>query len=291
MDVAIEVEEELEAENYTMTNATKYFYDGLYPHQIGGLAFSLFCLAPNILILYIICRYKLTSTLYWTITNWTILNSLLIINCLPLYVVPGSLITLLAGELIVMFGVTLFTFTAALLTLFMFDFFLKSEKICKYSTIGIWFLIVCCDVCVVISINNKQGISYIMSIILEILFFVITIIFAARVIFFCFKTPNEESYSLRIRLCTTYLASFFLVWATEFMAYIHHYYIFLAVIGVIVIYLDGYINLIVLIYFDPRIKRHFLQMFCGSDNYADIKFDTQSSIITVVDQNQGIYPN
>ncbi|KAK9731274.1 hypothetical protein QE152_g13810 [Popillia japonica] len=143
MDIALELEEDLYTKNVSdNVNVSENYYSGLYPHQIGALFFSLFCLVPNMLILYIICRHRLTSTIYWTITNWSILNSILIINFLPLTVVPGRLITTMALEFSADFGMTLLTFTSVLTTLFMFDFFIKSEKVCScsYQRGAVWRL-------------------------------------------------------------------------------------------------------------------------------------------------------
>lgn len=285
MDVAVELEDELESENFTI-NATALndYYDGLYPHQVGGLFFTLFCLAPNILIVYIICKHKLSSTIYWTIMNWTILNTTLLLNFLPLSIIPAKFIANKAVEFMYYFGVVLVTFTGVLVTLFMFEFYIKSEKICKYTTIFIWCLIVSADICIVLVIEDGQIRSYVATLTLELIFFVTIVMFAARVIRSWIRPSCEETYRLRIRLCSTYLTCLFLVWITDLMAAVHTYYLFITFISSILIYLDGYINLIVLIYFDPRIKRHFMQMFCKSSKYSDIKFDAQNSSVSVVGQ-------
>lgn len=279
MDIALELEEDLYTKNVSdNVNVSENYYSGLYPHQIGALFFSLFCLVPNMLILYIICRHRLTSTIYWTITNWSILNSILIINFLPLTVVPGRLITTMALEFSADFGMTLLTFTSVLTTLFMFDFFIKSEKVCRYLTILVWTLIILTDVITVVVTNEEPYGAYITLISLQIIFLLSLLFFASRVVRSWIRPSSEESYRLRTRLCSTYLLCLFFVWITDFMAAVHIYYLFVTLISSIVIYLDGYVNLIVLIYFDPRIKRHFLQMFCKSGTYSDIKFDDQNSM-------------
>lgn len=282
MDETLEIEDELEKYNYTFNETEVEYFQGLYPHQIGIFILSVFCLIPNVFTIYIICKYRLSSTIYWTIVNWSILNVLLILTFIPSCIIPVVSLSAAYYEITLCCGCVLFTFTGLLATLFTFDSFVKSIKFCKYSIAAIWCIIFIFDLIAIVTISVTNSASLTLLMVIEVMMYVVILAFVIKIIYLCKYPSSDETFRLRIRISSSYLVGLSFLLLTDIMIYVHFAYILIAILSTIFIYLNGYVNFIILAYCDPKIKRHFMQMFCKSKPYEDIHFDIKGTNINVV---------
>lgn len=258
--------EELERGNLTVpvTASVPALSDTLTNNQILIMIWMLICVVPNCLLIYIFVKKHLYSTnFYFTIMNWCISNIIFILCLFYFTIVPEKYISYNIIYKLHYINIILPTLTMMLVTLFMFKTFLYSEKFCTYFIYAYWCVFAFCTIAEIIC--SELGYIFVIELFYIVApFKILSVCTLAIKILLHVTTPfddDDDSVMLRIILSGVYILSNFSLWLLQVLIitriFIETFFIFILYAS----YADGFVNIVLLIYFDPSVKCYFYALF------------------------------
>lgn len=236
--------------------------DTLATYQIITLIWSVLCIIPNAILIHILSKETLRrSHLYFTLLNWSICNTVLILTTIHWTVVPLKYLSFKIWECSYSFSMTLITLTVILVTIFTYERYIKSNDFCRYLIFRFWVVVGIFAMIAFVSVFVEYIHIALVIFSVGIINLVCLVILVVKIILLFVKNHSpleDESYSLRLTLATIYV----LITSIErcfFVAGFHWVPLFEML--KIIIFADGFINLSMLIYFDQTIKTDFLDLF------------------------------
>lgn len=228
-------------------------------YEIFNLIWRIICVIPNIIIPYIIIKNLLynASNFYFIVFHWSCSNVVYIVCLLYLIVIPQEYITLKCLEISYFLHNIVPALFILIVTLFIYNAYIDSKKVCKFSVYSFWLSYITGIVTIVTLVyldltNNKIWLY--LSGVTRVACFAVTIIEAVS--FFGERCKNKPTI-IRFVMATIYIVSVFIEWILDLLLSQNIYNVVVFESASLTFYANGMINLILLVCFDFNFRNHF----------------------------------
>lgn len=235
----------------------------LNSYQILLLVWMIVCIAPNLILIYIILKKHLQDlNFYFVLMNWCISNIICILCLFYFHVVPEKYIDYMITDKLYVIHIILPALTMLLVTLFMFQSFLYSDKFCTGFLYMYWCVFVLFTIAEIICSELEYVFIVELFFIIAPLKVLCVIVLIIRIFMQVVMPQNDDEHAiLRICMAGAYILAYFVFWLLQILiiteVIIGSFFLFI----MYATYINGFVNIVLLIYFDPSTKWYFYALF------------------------------
>lgn len=250
--------DELHQQNGTDYDNPWKSQDYLSTYQIIVFIWSIVCLIPNCILIYLLMRKtRQQSHLHITVGHWSVCNVVLILSTILWTVVPLTYFSYKIWEPTCLFTMSFITLTSVLVTIF--TTYMKPESgQAKRCIFGFWVLVGVLMSLSVVSAFLEYIRVVLMLVSAGFISTICLIVLIVKITLWCrnrTSTSEDDSYQVRLAIATIYVTIPF-VYMCLFVSGYH--WAILCELLKLIIFADGFVNLGFLLHFDKTTKNAFM---------------------------------